>query len=389
MPLKSHQEATIIAARRSALGRIGGLHRTRRIEELAAPILAAALADAGIGGDAIEHLIIGNTSAGGNPARIIALAAGLPDTVPALSIDRQCASGLDAILAGLRIVSAGEADIVVAGGAEALSTAPWRVAKPRTLQQSPRFLPIDGREDSEAGEPSYVASAEAIAEQFQITRLAQDTYAAQAYARAEAATMAGKFVGEITPVRTNAIEARDESTTTPITAGELADMPTYRDDGGTVTAGNAALMHDGAAFVVIVSERVRQRLGLPGLRLIASTAVGVPPNAEATSPIEAVKRLKSRLNGASAHALDLVELAETSAAQAIAFRASLGVDNAVLNPDGGDVGRGHPAGASSAIVVTRLFTRLIRHRESRSVRHGLAVSGALGGQGIAALFEIA
>ena len=125
--------AYIIAARRSALGRVGGLHKGRRIEELCAPIVAAALHDAGINADRVDEVIVGNATQGGNPARLIALAAGLSDSVPAATIDRQCGSGLDAILAAIRAIAAGDAEVIVAGGAEAISTAPWRVAKPRTL----------------------------------------------------------------------------------------------------------------------------------------------------------------------------------------------------------------------------------------------------------------
>src|SRR5689334_5812316 len=134
--------AYIIAARRTALGRIGGLHRNRRIAELAAPVVVAALKDAGLGPERVDELIAGNTSEGGNPARLIALSAGLPETAAAHSVDRQCASGLDAILGAIRSVGVGDADVIVAGGAEAISTAPWRIAKPKSLYQLPHFMTI-------------------------------------------------------------------------------------------------------------------------------------------------------------------------------------------------------------------------------------------------------
>ncbi|KAB2872396.1 MAG: hypothetical protein F9K43_07845, partial [Bauldia sp.] len=137
------QAAYIIAARRTALGRVGGLHSRRRVEELTAPVIAAALKDARIAPDMVEEVVLGNSTAGDNVGRLVGLAAGLPDTVPAMTIDRSGSSGLDAILCAARLVAGGERDIVVAGGAESFSTAPWRIVKPRTVHQLPRFLPQD------------------------------------------------------------------------------------------------------------------------------------------------------------------------------------------------------------------------------------------------------
>ena len=139
----SKTSAYIIAARRTALGRIGGLHRNRRIAELAAPVVRAALEDCGLAPERVDELIAGNATEGGNPARLIALAAGLSDTAAAATIDRQCASGLDAILAAIRAIGAGEADVIVAGGGEAISTAPWRIAKPKSLYQLPHFMALE------------------------------------------------------------------------------------------------------------------------------------------------------------------------------------------------------------------------------------------------------
>ncbi len=144
--------AYIIAARRSALGRVGGLHRNRRIEDLAAPVVRAALADAGLGPEAVDEILIGNATQGGNPARLIALAAGLPETSAAATLDRQCGSGLDAIIAACRTIGGGEADVIVAGGAESLSTAPWRVAKPKSIYQTPHFIGIEPAAAEESAE---------------------------------------------------------------------------------------------------------------------------------------------------------------------------------------------------------------------------------------------
>lgn len=378
--------AYVVAARRSALGRIGGLHRARRIEDLAAPVLSASLADAGIEPGEVDEVIIGSASAGGNPARLIALAAGLPEHVPASTIDRQCASGLDAIVQAIRSVATGAADVVVAGGAESLSTAPWRVAKPRTLHHLPRFMELHS--DAEAGEPRLVEAAEAVAQRYQISRERQDEYAATTRRHALEAHEAHRFSKEIVPIKMSALEARDESLGTSPDLAEIAELPAFAEPDGTVTSGNTSAMHDGAAMVVVVSEAVYQRLGRPpALRLVASAAAGAGPGLEATAPIEATQKLLSRLNGNRPAAVDVVELSETSAAQAIAFRDNLGLRPDGLNSDGGALARGHPYGASGAVVVVRLFTRLVRHQQQRGTGFGLAATSALGGLGVSALFE--
>ena len=193
--------AYIVAARRTALGRPGGLHRCRRVETLAAPVLLAALADAGLDAEAVDQIILGNTTAGGNPARIVGLAAGLRDSVPALTVDRQCASGLDAILLAMRAVALGEANVVVAGGAESLSTAPWRVARPRSLFQTPRFMALEPEDAGNGEAPHSVAASEELARRLGIGRDRQDSYTLQSHLRAEQAMSERRFVGEIVPLR--------------------------------------------------------------------------------------------------------------------------------------------------------------------------------------------
>src|SRR4051794_40252200 len=191
--------AYIVAARRSALGRIGGLHRNRRLEDLTAPVVEAALADARIPANRVDEVIIGNATAGGNPARLIALAAGLPETAPAATIDRQCGSGLDAILAAVRAVSLGDAQAIVAGGAEAISMAPWRVAKPRNLQQLPRFISYEPGSGEEREGPAHIESAETLAIKYGIGRAEQDAYALRSFLKAEQAREHKRFIGEIAP----------------------------------------------------------------------------------------------------------------------------------------------------------------------------------------------
>jgi acetyl-CoA C-acetyltransferase len=376
------QSAYIVAARRTAIGRVGGLHKSRRIEELCAPLVGVALQDSGLEPDRI----VGNATQGGNPARLIALAAGLPETMPAASIDRQCGSGLDAILAAARAIKLGDAHAVIAGGAEAISMAPWRVAKPRNLQQLPRFLGYEPGAGEERDVPAHVESAEVLAARLGIGRAEQDAYALRSHLKAEQAREHKRFVGEIAPLRANPEEARDQSSVAP-DFKDLAQLAPYMAPDGTLTPGNTSSLHDGAAVSVVVSHEVWSSLGKPrGLRLVAHAARGVAPDEEASAPIEAMRNLKARFKGYKDSDIGHIEMSESSAAQAIAVIRALELDEELVNPDGGALARGHPFGAAGSVLVTRLFTRMARG-ESKGRSLGLATMGVAGGMGLAALFE--
>jgi len=378
--------AYIIAARRTAIGRVGGLHKNRRIEELCAPLVVAALQDSGLEPTQIDELIVGNATQGGNPARLISLAAGLPETVSASTVDRQCGSGLDAIVSAIRTIALGHAEAVVAGGAETISTAPWRISKPRNLYQLPHFMSFEPGAAEERESAPLIESSEALSSRLGISRAQQDTYALRTHLKAEVARANRKFVGEIVPLRANAEEARDQSAIEP-DFKDLGQLAPYLPPDGTLTPGNTSMMHDGAAMTVIVSERLWETLGKPhGLRLVAHAVRGVAPDDEAVAPIEAMKKLKERMNGFKPADIGVVELNESSAAQAIALIQSLDIDEDILNPDGGAVARGHPFAAAGAVLVTRLFTRMVRTKEE-APRLGVATLGTLGGMGLAALFE--
>ena len=378
--------AYIVAARRSALGRIGGLHRNRRVEDLAAPVIAAALADACICAEEVEEVVIGNASQGGNPARLIALAAGLPLAAPALTLDRQCGSGLDAILHAVHTVERGEAQVVIAGGVESLSTAPWRIAKPKSVYQLPHFIGLEPPAAGLSDVPQPMVASEALAQRHQISRAQQDAFAMKSHLRAETAREKRRFQGEIVPFRASREEMRDESAI----GASLEDIEAetaYCPPDGTLTPANTAHPHDGAAIAVVVGEAVWRRLGNPpALRLVASAAEGVTPDLEGEAPIAAMGKLYRRLNGFDRSAVRAVELGETSAAQAIALMSSLGIDDGILNAEGGAVVRGHPLGASGAVLVVRLFSRLIRHGVDPHAGCGAVALGALGGLGLAAMF---
>lgn len=379
-------KAYIVAARRSAIGRLGGLHRNRRLEDLAGPVLLQALDDVALGPDRVELLILGNTTAGNNPARLVSLLCGLPDHCSALTIDRHNASGLEAIDAAVRRVAGGEADVAVAGGAEALSTAPWRLAKPRTLFHMPRFIGLAQTDHGDSSEQSAVEAAEALAARLGIPRNMQDEYAITSHIRATLARDARRLVREIVPLKARGEEARDELVDEP----DIEDMESHPPilGEGTVTAGNTSLPADGSAFVVVVSEPVYKKLGSPpALVLGASASTGVAPQADLEAPIVAAQALVDRRGCPPLAKQHAIEFAETSAVQAIAFRNALGLADEVLNPDGGQIARGQPAGASSAILAVRLFTRLVRDETAPDRGQGVAVSGAAGGQAFAVHFR--
>ena len=383
----SGSKVYIIAAHRTALGRVGGLHARRRVEDLAAPVITALLNNTCLSGDMLDEVLVGNASAGGNPARLIALAAGLPEAVTATTIDQQDASGLAAILQALRLVANGDAECVIAGGAESLSTAPWRVARPRNTQQIPHFISPQQSDGGIANAPVRVEEAERLAQRFNISRERQDAYALKSYERALRARRSRRFQDEIVALRSTPDEMRDQSTVQHDADDFAAETP-FLEDAGTLTPANISTWHDGAAFVLIVSEGIWARLGRPpALTLIANAGVGVGADEEAAAPIAAVDKLYRRLNGFDRTAIGIVETSESSAAQAIAFSEALGLADHTINPEGGAISRGHPFGAAGAVLVVRLFSQLVRNAEPQTSQYGLAALGAAGGLGMAALFS--
>lgn len=287
----SFHDAYIVAARRTALGRVGGLHARRRIEDLTAPVVRAVLGDSKINPAIVDGVILGNATEASNPARLVALASGLPETAAALTIDRQCASGLDAIVAACRMIAAGESDVIVAGGAEALSTAPWRVAKPKHLHQLPRFLGLEPVTADPSGEPMLFEASERLARDLKIDRAKQDEIALRSHLAALAARDAKRFVGEIVPMRSSPDEARDEMVR-DLTLEDIAGDVPYLGNGGMLTPANTSSQADGTALVAVVSARIWKDLGEPrALRLLAAASVGVAPEREALGAVAATQRL--------------------------------------------------------------------------------------------------
>jgi acetyl-CoA C-acetyltransferase len=381
-------KAIVIAARRTAIGKLGGLHRTRRLDDLAAPVIRAVLADARLDPADIDEVIIGNAAGGGgNPARLIALAAGLPQTTPALSLDRQCASGLDAIITAARLIETGGAQAVLAGGAESPSTAPWRVEKPSNLfTQAPHFFSQAAFTPTGMDDPGMIEAAENVARDYAVPRERQDDFALQSHRRALAAQQAGLLTGEIVALAGGANESQDEGPRPSLSAKLLARMPPLRPQ-GTVTAGNSCAINDGAAIALLVSPALHRRLGSPpGLAILSAASSGIAPRILGMAAVPALRAACARAALSPAD-LTAIEFNEAFAAQVLASADALSVDPAKLNVNGGALAFGHPYGASGAILITRLFSRLIRNHTGSARGLAAAMIAAAGGLGVAAILQ--
>ncbi|MCW0215492.1 MAG: thiolase family protein [Pseudonocardia sp.] len=356
----------VVAARRTPIGTAGGALRDLTVDELAAPVLRALLTDAGL--TTVDDVLLGNVfGPGGNPARVAALRAGLGFDVPGVTVDRQCASGLAAITMAATMIRAGEGEAYLAGGVESASTAPhraWRGEPPLPYTRAP-FAP------AEIGDPEMGVAADRVAAEAGISRERQDRFAARSHARALAAQQAGRFAGEIVPVGGVGTDERPRR----FTVERLARFrPAFTPD-GTATAANSCGVNDGAAAVLVVSERVRRERGLPGLRLVAAATSAVDPNLLGLGAVPAMRRVLDRRP-------DVVEFNEAFAGQALACLDAAGIEEGTVSPDGGAIALGHPWGASGAVLVVRLFARL-----SGRGGTGLAALSAGGGVGVATAWE--
>lgn len=382
--------ARIIAGRRTAIARLDGDLASLDAQALGAVVVRALVAELQIAPDAVTDVILATAAGpGGNLARRVALDAGLASSVPGMTIDRQCGGGLDAIVLACRLVEAGAGDLYIAGGIESASTSPVR---DETAHDSGaggrRFFPRRMFSGGGHEDPGMAESAETIAEEWGIPRTCQDAYAARSHARAIAAQSAGAFESEIapctvaTPNATRSI-ATDSCPRATLTAERLARFPAIVRTGGTVTAGNASQIADGAAAVVVASAEMAQRLGRSGLCHRDSCTAGVDPRLCGIGGVAAVRVLTTRNPDLRLPGLAQVALTEAFAGQTLATIDELGIDERVVNPKGGAIALGHPWGASGAIQVVRLLSDL------REGDQGVAVAAIAGGMGTAGWFVAA
>jgi len=387
-------DVVITAARRTAVGSFLGSFAATPAHELGRVAIEAALADAGVAPEEVSDVVLGQVLVAGqgqNPARQAAMAAGIPKEVPAFGVSQVCGSGLRAVALAMQAIRAGDARIVVAGGQESMSLAPHaQHVRGGTKMGNLDFIDTmlkDGLIDAFAGY-HMGETAEKLAEKYQVTREDQDAFAAASQNKASAARAEGRFTAEIAPVTVKSrkgetIVDRDEFIRDGVEASALAGLrPAFRKD-GTVTAGNASGLNDGAAVLVLMRRADAEARGAPILARIAGWATaGVDPALMGIGPVPATQRALEKAGWTIAD-LDLIEANEAFAAQALAVGKALGWDPDKVNVNGGAIAIGHPIGASGARVLTTLLHEMGR----RDARKGLATLCIGGGMGIALAVE--
>lgn len=384
-------EAFVLDAIRTPIGRYGGALAAHRPDDLAALVVGDVVRRSGIDPERIDEVIFGAANQAGednrNVARMAVLLAGLPQSVPGFTVNRLCASGLTAITTARQMIAAGDADIVVAGGVESMTRAPWVQAKPSRPWAKPgasfdtsigwRFTNPAYDEDTTLSMPQ---TAERVAEQWQLTREELDAFALQSHQRAVVARDAGRFDDEIIAVGD---VTRDEGPRPDTTAEQLAKLRAVNKPDGLITAGNASSLNDGAAAVVVVSEKFLTESGLqPKARIVAGASAGVAPEIMGIGPVPATQKAMDRA-GWQVDSLDAVELNEAFASQSIACMRDLKLDADIVNADGGAIALGHPLGCSG----TRLVVTLLRRMRDTGGKRGLATMCVGVGQGSALLVE--
>ena len=396
------QDAVIVEALRTPIGRQGGALKNVRPDDLAATVIAAIVQRTGLEPEAIEDVIFGCVNQAGednrNVARMSLLLAGLPTSVAGQTVNRLCGSGLQALNAAAAAIQTEQGDVFLAGGVESMTRAPLVMGRPdtefvrgnQTLHDSSigwRF--INPKLAALYHPYSMGETAENVAERWGISRQEQDEFALSSQQKAAAAQASGRLAAEIIPVeapqrRGDPVRVTvDEHPRGDTTLEKLAALkPAFRKD-GTVTAGNSSGINDGAAALVVMSRREAERRGLkPRARIVATAVAGVDPSCMGVGPIPATRKALARA-GLTIQDIDLVELNEAFAAQSLACARDLEVDPAKLNVNGGAIALGHPLGCSGA----RLATTLVYELERRGARYGLATMCIGVGQGIATILE--
>ena len=388
-------EIVIVGAARTAIGKFGGTLAKVPASDLGAHVIRKVLERAGVKPEQVSEVILGQVLAAGvgqNPARQAAIRAGLPDMIPAMTINKVCGSGLKAAMLGAQSIAHGDADIVIAGGQESMSLAPhvlmgsrdgFRMGDAKMVDS----MIVDGLWDV-YNQYHMGVTAENVAKEYAVTREEQDAFAVASQNKTEAAQKAGRFKDEIVPYEVPSRKgpvsfADDEYPRHGATLEAMKGLKPAFDKNGTVTAGNASGINDGAAAVVLASARKAKELGLrPLARIRAFASAGVDPKYMGMGPVPASKRCLSRA-GWAPEDLDLMEINEAFASQAIAVNRQMGWDTKKVNVNGGAIALGHPIGASGC----RILVTLLYEMQKRDAKKGLASLCIGGGMGVALAVE--
>lgn len=396
------QPAFLVSGTRTPVGRYGGALSAVRPDDLAALVIRQVVEESGVPSAEVDEVILGNANGAGeenrNVARMAWLLAGYEDTVPGMTVNRLCASGMSAIASAQQMIAAGAADIVVAGGVESMSRAPWVMAKPQKAFAGPgevvdtsigwRFVnPKHLEHDKRTF--SMPETAEEVAKVDGISREDADAFALRSQQRATAAIDSGRLAREITPVevagRKGAVTVvdTDEGPRPETTLEGLGGLRSVVTPGGVVTAGNSSSLNDGASAVIVASERAVEKYGLSArARVVGSANAGVPPEVMGIGPVPATQKVLERADW-QLDDLQAVELNEAFATQSLASMRRLGLDEEIVNTDGGAIALGHPLGSSGSRIVLTLLRRL----EDDGLTRGLATMCVGVGQGSAMLIE--
>jgi 3-oxoadipyl-CoA thiolase len=395
-------DAYILDAVRTPVGRFGGAFASVRPDDLAATVVRAIVERTGIDPSTVDDVIFGCANQAGednrNVGRMALLLAGFPVTVAGQTVNRLCGSGLEAVRSAMHAIRAGEGETFIAGGVESMTRAPWVTLKPeegyaRGVPQMADSL-LGWRFVNPKMPPEWTVSlgetAEIVAEEFGVSREDQDRFAFHSQQRAAKAIAEGHFAGEIVPVEVPQrkgppkVVDTDEHPRADTTLESLGGLkPAFRKQGGTVTAGNASGLNDGASALLVASGAAAERLGMkPMARIVASAVAGVEPQRMGIGPVPATRKALV-LAGLEVGDIGLVELNEAFAAQSVACVRELGIDPAIVNVSGGAVAVGHPLGSSGA----RILTTLVHEMHRQGVRYGLASMCIGVGQGIAMIVE--
>ena len=390
------KKVVLAGACRTAIGKMGGALSTTPAPVLGSIVIKEALKRAGVPAEAVDHVYMGcviQAGLGQNVARQASLKAGLPVTTPAVTVNVVCGSGLNCVNMAAQMIMAGDADIVVAGGMENMSMAPYAAMNARFGYRMNNGKLVDTMVNDALWDAfnnyHMMITAENVAEQWGITREELDEFSAKSQQKCEAAMAAGKFKDEIVPVevkvkKNTVVFDTDEGPRAGVTAESLAALKCCSGkEGGLVTAGNASGINDGAAAIVVMSEEKAKELGVtPMATFVAGALGGVDPSIMGVGPVAATKKVMEK-TGLTVADMDLIEANEAFAAQSIAVAKDLGFDAEKLNVNGGAIALGHPVGASGC----RILVTLLHEMQRRDAKKGLATLCIGGGMGCATIVE--
>lgn len=386
-----NRDAVIVSAVRTPIARQGGALASVPAHVFGAEVIKEAVNRVNVDPESIDDVIFGNVlSGGGNIARLTALQSGLSVHLPGLTVDRQCGSGINAVILAAQAIQSEQGDIIVAGGTESMSRAPYLMDRPsRPFSPSPPTFRKSELAPKEIGDPPMGITAENLVEKYDISREEQDEFALRSQHRMGKAMEEGRFDNQIVPITVPVRKGepivfdKDEHPRPQSTMASISKLSAVFREGGSVTAGNSSGLNDAASAIVVMAREKAEELGIKPLATIRASAVaGVDPNIMGIGPVPATKKLMEK-SGFNLNDMDIIEINEAFAAQVIACNRELNMNLEKVNVNGGAIAHGHPLGATGAILITKALYELERSQG----RYALITACIGGGQGISTIIE--